>query len=90
MCLVTCGKCRHKSTSFQHYEDFSLDIKQSDDINHALDNYFEKESLDKFTCHQCQTKVVAEKRFYIEKAPNVLCIQLKRCMIIITKTRYTI
>ncbi|XP_050420925.1 ubiquitin carboxyl-terminal hydrolase 36 isoform X2 [Adelges cooleyi] len=76
---VTCGKCRHVSTTFQHFQDLILDIRQSDTVNDALNNYFEKEPLDEsYVCERCRRQVAADKKFSIEKAPNVLCIQLKR------------
>ncbi|XP_050546764.1 ubiquitin carboxyl-terminal hydrolase 36 isoform X2 [Daktulosphaira vitifoliae] len=76
---VTCGKCKHISTTFQHFQDLILDIRQSDTVNDALDNYFEKEPLDEsYVCERCRRQVAADKKFSIEKAPNVLCVQLKR------------
>ncbi|XP_022181591.1 ubiquitin carboxyl-terminal hydrolase 36 isoform X1 [Myzus persicae] len=76
---VTCGKCGHISTTFQHFQDLILDIRQSDNVNDALDNYFEKEPLDEsYVCERCRRQVAADKKFSIERAPNVLCIQLKR------------
>jgi ubiquitin carboxyl-terminal hydrolase 36/42 len=48
-------------------------------LNDALDNYFEKEPLDEsYVCERCRRQVAADKKFSIERAPNVLCIQLKR------------
>ncbi|XP_025412938.1 ubiquitin carboxyl-terminal hydrolase 36 isoform X2 [Sipha flava] len=76
---VTCGKCGYISTTFQHFQDLILDIRQSDTVNDALDNYFEKEPLDEsYVCERCRRQVVADKKFSVERAPNVLCIQLKR------------
>lgn len=82
--LVTCGKCGHISTTFQHFQDLILDIRQSNTVNDALDNYFEKEPLDEsYVCERCRRQVAADKKFSIERAPNVLCIQLKRYIIIL-------
>eukprot|EP00102_Acyrthosiphon_pisum_P018578 XP_016655788.1 PREDICTED: ubiquitin carboxyl-terminal hydrolase 36-like [Acyrthosiphon pisum] len=76
---VMCGKCGHISTTFQHFQDLILDIRHSDNVNDALDNYFKKEPLDEsYLCEICQRQVAADKKFSIERAPNVLCIQLKR------------
>ncbi|XP_025199944.1 ubiquitin carboxyl-terminal hydrolase 36 isoform X2 [Melanaphis sacchari] len=76
---VTCEKCSHISTTFQHFQDLILDIRHSDNVNDALDNYFEKEPLDEsYVCERCRRQVAATKKFSIERAPNVLCIQLKR------------
>lgn len=48
----------------------------------ALYNFTEEELLDggekHYNCQQCKEKVVAKKRFLIDKAPYVLTIHLKR------------
>jgi len=74
---VTCTECRNVSTTFQHFQDLILDIKHCDNITDALNNYFVGEQLS-YVCEKCRREVVAEKKFSIEKAPNVLCVQLKR------------
>lgn len=38
-------KCGHISTTIQHFQDFILEIKQSDNVNDVLENCFEKEQL---------------------------------------------
>lgn len=48
----------------------------------ALYNFTKEELLDggekHYSCQQCNQKVVAKKRFLIDKAPSVLTIHLKR------------
>lgn len=80
---VTCLECNQVSTTFQHFQDLILDIRQASTTNvyDALENYFGKERLDgdeSYHCEHCKKKVSAYKKFSIEKAPNALCIQLKR------------
>jgi len=55
-----------------------LDIRESENVNDALEKFFVAETLDGFTCGGCQRQGAADKMFAIEKAPNVLCVQLKR------------
>lgn len=77
---VTCLSCKHESITFQHFEDLSLDISRVSTLNEALGGYFARENLEEcgYKCESCKKKVSATKRFTLERAPAVLCIQLKR------------
>lgn len=77
---VTCLACKHESITFQHFEDLSLDISRVSTLNDALGGYFARENLEEcgYKCEACKKKVSATKRFSLERAPAVLCIQLKR------------
>lgn len=78
---VTCLECNHVSTTFQHFQDLLIDIRQISNINEGLDAYFSRERLDgeeAYKCEQCHKRVAATKKFSLEKPPNVLCVQLKR------------
>ena len=77
---VSCLSCKHDSITFQHFEDLSLDITRVCTLNEALAGYFSRENLEEcgYKCESCKKKVSATKRFSLERAPAVLCIQLKR------------
>jgi len=79
---VVCMRCRHVSTTFQHFMDLLLDIRQADNIDSALGGYFKRENLGQgenmYKCEKCKQKVPATKQYKIERPPLVLCIQLKR------------
>lgn len=77
---VTCLSCNHVSTTFQHFEDLLLDISNVNNIESALRSYFAKEKLEDsdYKCESCKRKVSATKKFTLERAPLVLCVQLKR------------
>ncbi|XP_019867930.2 ubiquitin carboxyl-terminal hydrolase 36 isoform X2 [Aethina tumida] len=77
---VRCLKCGHVSTTFQHFQDLLLDIRKAQTVDEALESYFSREKLDdeSYQCEACQKKVPATKQFSLERAPMVLCIQLKR------------
>lgn len=77
---VTCLACKHESITFQHFEDLPLDITRVTTLNEALAGYFARENLEEcgYKCESCKRKVSATKRFSLERAPIVLCIQLKR------------
>ena len=84
---VTCLRCKHVSTTFQHFMDLLLDIRQASNIEEALSQYFRQERIggnagdsesNMYKCEKCKIKVQAKKRYLIERPPAVLCIQLKR------------
>lgn len=83
LCLqVKCTRCSHCSNKFDPFLDLSLDIAKATTLVRALENFTEEELLDggqkQYQCERCRQKVVAKKRFTIDKAPNVLTIHLKR------------
>ncbi|KDR20523.1 Ubiquitin carboxyl-terminal hydrolase 36 [Zootermopsis nevadensis] len=83
---VTCLECGTVSTTFQQCQDFSLDIKHVSTLDDALEDYFSPERLDEggdYSCRRCNKKVVATKKFSLEKDPQVLCIQLKRYVVLL-------
>ena len=49
-------------------------------MDDALHLYFKKERLDgaDYKCERCRMKVPATKKFFIDEAPLILCVQLKR------------
>ncbi|XP_050300652.1 ubiquitin carboxyl-terminal hydrolase 36 isoform X2 [Anthonomus grandis grandis] len=77
---VRCLRCGHVSTTFQHFQDLLLDVRKAQTLEEALELYFSREKLDdeSYHCEACQKKVPATKQFQLERAPMVLCIQLKR------------
>ena len=77
---VTCLACKYESITFQHFEDLPLDISRVSTLNEALSGYFARENLEEcgYKCESCKKRVSATKRFSLERAPAVLCIQLKR------------
>lgn len=77
---VTCMSCKHESITFEHFMDMALDISRFSMLNDALSGYFTRENLEEcgYKCESCKKKVSATKQFSLERAPVVLCIQLKR------------
>ncbi|KAK9502828.1 hypothetical protein O3M35_011527 [Rhynocoris fuscipes] len=79
---VTCLDCGYVSTTFQHFQDLLLDIRQANSVEEALESYFSRERLgdgdQAYKCSQCKRKANATKKFSIERPPKALCIQLKR------------
>ncbi|XP_047083056.1 ubiquitin carboxyl-terminal hydrolase 23-like [Lolium rigidum] len=79
---VRCASCSHCSSKFDPFLDLSLEIADSATLVKALQKFTEEEVLDggeeQYNCQSCKRKVVAKKRFTIDKAPDVLTIHLKR------------
>lgn len=79
---VRCTRCSHCSNTFDPFLDLSVEIGNAATLMKALHNFTEEELLDggekHYNCQQCKEKVVAKKRFLIDKAPFVLAIHLKR------------
>ena len=82
---VTCLRCKHVSTTFQHIMDILVDIRQASTIEEALSHTFRPEKLGQpgdeasmYKCEKCKIKVSARRRCFLERPPAVLCIQLKR------------
>lgn len=77
---VTCLSCNYDSVTFQHFQDLALDISRVGSLNEAISGYFSRENLEEcgYKCESCKKRVSAQKRFSLERAPVVLCIQLKR------------
>lgn len=79
---VRCASCSHCSSKFDPFLDLSLEIANAATLLKALQNFTEEEALDggekQYNCQSCKKKVVAKKRFTIDKAPDVLTIHLKR------------
>lgn len=77
---VACFSCNYESVTFQHFQDLPLDISRVQTLNEAITGYFSRENLEEcgYKCESCKKKVSASKRFSLERAPAVLCIQLKR------------
>ena len=82
---VTCIRCKHVSTTFQHFMDILVDIQQSNTIEEALGQFFRQKKLgypgdeaSLYKCEKCKVKVQAKWQCFMEKPPPVLCIQLKR------------
>mmetsp|Transcript_17630 Transcript_17630/g.29624 ORF Transcript_17630/g.29624 Transcript_17630/m.29624 type:complete len:592 (-) Transcript_17630:172-1947(-) len=78
---VTCTSCKYDSNTYDPFLDLSLEINKVPTIAQALGRFTAVEVLDgqnKYLCSKCKHKVRAHKRFTIDKAPNVLTINLKR------------
>ena len=82
---VTCYGCSAVSRTLPDFVDLSVEITNVNSIEKAICDFFEpkiigdigkKSSL--YKCNGCQKNVLATSKSYIETAPPVLCIHLKR------------
>ncbi|XP_072987788.1 ubiquitin carboxyl-terminal hydrolase 21-like isoform X1 [Typha latifolia] len=79
---LRCVECGHCSDTYEPFLDLSLEIDDIDTVDDALMSFTKVEKIDdpetKFTCDGCQSQVLMEKQLKLDKAPDVLALQLKR------------
>lgn len=77
--VVQCTECGYASTQLEPFLDLSLETAAS--VGAALTRFCHVEELDgdnRYRCGGCEQMVRATKRLSVRRAPNVLCLQLKR------------
>ena len=78
---IVCSKCQAESSTEETFLDLSLDIKGCNSVERAISKFIEPETLSKsnrYKCGRCHQLVEADKKYSVERLPNVLTIQLKR------------
>ncbi|KAH9314652.1 hypothetical protein KI387_023279 [Taxus chinensis] len=78
---IRCVECSHCSDSYEPLIDLSLEINNSDSITEALESFTVVETIqcdEKFQCEKCKLGKSVFKQLTIDRAPEVLSIQLKR------------
>ena len=78
---IRCTKCEYASDTFEPAMDLSLEVLRAKSLEKALASFTAPEKLDgsnKYMCPVCKSKQKAVKQFTVDKAPNVLTVQLKR------------
>ncbi|XP_026291266.1 ubiquitin carboxyl-terminal hydrolase 36 [Frankliniella occidentalis] len=74
---VTCLNCKGKSTRPLYFSDLVVDLCAS--VEESVWSYFKPSKVSGYTCNHCKKpQAEAQMRQLLLKAPNVLCIQLKR------------
>ncbi|EHA8589890.1 ubiquitin carboxyl-terminal hydrolase 21 [Cocos nucifera] len=79
---LRCCDCGHCSDTFEPLLDLSLEIGDADTLTDALVSFTKVEKIDdpeaKFTCEGCKARVLVEKQLKLDRAPEVVALQLKR------------
>ncbi|XP_047070695.1 ubiquitin carboxyl-terminal hydrolase 20-like [Lolium rigidum] len=79
---LTCHDCGHCPEILEPFLDLSLEIDQVDNLVAALESFTKVEQIgdaqNKLTCDSCNAEVCKDKRFVIDKAPDVVAFHLKR------------
>jgi ubiquitin carboxyl-terminal hydrolase 2/21 len=89
MCsTLSCGKCGHKSRSFDNFMDLSVSIPRKAyrysgcalSINECLSTFTSPEKLEScgFKCEKCKGVDCMTKEFSVFRFPKILVIHLKR------------
>lgn len=77
--VVRCSQCPYSSTQLEPFLDLSLETAAN--IPAALARFCQPEQLDgnnRYRCGGCDSLVRATKRLSVRRAPNILCLHLKR------------
>ncbi|XP_061436700.1 ubiquitin carboxyl-terminal hydrolase 36-like [Lethenteron reissneri] len=75
---VECMQCCNHSDTFDTCLDIALHINNSSDLVEAFEEFFNKETLDEYTCGMCCCKGEATKTMALHRLPNVLTVSIKR------------
>ena len=75
---VCCSLCKYESVSYQHIQEFNLDINNAASVPIAFNNEFKTENIESYKCIKCHKYVKASKSMLLEKLPKVVTIQLRR------------
>ena len=73
--------CGHKRYNEFCYNSIQLEIKEFNNIQESLKNYFKTEIMDgdnKINCEQCKIKRTCHKHLIFKSLPNIFVIALKR------------
>jgi len=69
----------HRSSrAEQDFFTLSLEIQNKNNLEEALDSFFQGETIQDFMCEKCNKKVEITKRFSLERPANTMIIHLKR------------
>ena len=74
-------ECNHKRYNESLSYNIQLEVKNFNNIDDSLKNYFKTEIMsgdNKIICEECKTKRVCHKKLKIKALPNILVISLKR------------
>ena len=74
-------ECNHKRYNESLSYNIQLEVKNYNNINDSLKNYFKTEIMsgdNKIICEECKTKRVCHKKLKLKTLPNILVISLKR------------
>lgn len=78
---IICRYCHCASSTYEHFFNISLDIKNAKSLGEALTLFTKSEVMDgenAYKCDRCRRLTPADKMYSVYKAPNILIIHLKR------------
>ncbi|KAL5550960.1 hypothetical protein UlMin_001136 [Ulmus minor] len=79
---LQCCNCGHRSDTFEPLIDLSLEIKNVESLQSALESFTKEEKIEdsetKFTCENCKEEVAVVKQLMLDQAPSVAAFHLKR------------
>jgi ubiquitin C-terminal hydrolase len=74
---ITCNNCKNKTNKIEIFKGLEFGINQVDNLNNAIENYFEPENLTDYKCEKCQ-KNLCIKKYNLLTTPKYLFIYFKK------------
>lgn len=75
--IVTCGKCKHQSVTYNPFMTQSLSCKSS--LERALHDVFDEHQIDGlYICEKCKKSSKPRVKHEVVKLPKILIFHLKR------------
>lgn len=75
---VICSNCGYISSVYEDYYSLSLEIKNQNTLDEAMEKFISESSVSDYRCSHCQQKVDVGKRTVISTLPNILIVHLQR------------
>jgi ubiquitin C-terminal hydrolase len=73
-----CSNCGHVSSVYEDYCTLSLEIKNQNTLEEALEKFISESAVSDYRCSHCEQKVDVARRTVISTLPNILIVHLQR------------
>ena len=73
-----CSNCGHVSSVYEDYCTLSLEIKNQNTLEEALEKFISESAVSDYKCDACEQKVDVARRTVISTLPNILIVHLQR------------
>jgi ubiquitin carboxyl-terminal hydrolase 2/21 len=74
---ITCNNCKNTMNKIEIFKGLEFGVNQVDNLNHAIENYFEPENLIDYKCEKCNQKNCV-KKYNLLTTPKYLFIYFKK------------
>lgn len=74
---ITCNNCKNSLNKIEIFKGLEFGVNQIDNLNHAIENYFEPETITDYRCEKCNQKSCV-KKYNLLTTPKYLFIYFKK------------